>query len=136
MPPQVRLVFFTVADHSNLVISPSGRYLAYESTFTAELCVDKYGRYTKLTDKCPERNQIRRAQTKIMIYDMETDVHTNQVGLPDNGYATWIRFANDERLLANVVERMSVGRRGFSFGGARIVSIPIDPKLTRKIMKS
>ena len=118
--------FFTSPEISNLVISPSGRYVAYENAFTGEFCVDRYGRYTQLTDKCHKSNKVKRTKTRIVIFDIQDEDVEKVVDLPENAYAGWIKFASDDRLLTNVVERISFGRGGISLGGAGIVSIAVD----------
>lgn len=121
--------FMKPAKNTNLVISPSGRYIAFNQVITDKYCLDKYGQMKDKEKSCKSKNKVFRSTYRIVIYDLETSKHVKILPAPDNNYLGWLDFASDDRLLAQIGTRTTIGKSGraWSVGSSRVISIPVDP---------
>ncbi len=126
--------FMKPARNGDLVISPSGKYVAFSQTETGSYCLDKYGRTEARDKKCKDKNKVFRSVYQVVIYDLEEGKHIRILPTPENYYVGWLEFASDDRLLASIGTRTTVGknRRAWARGASRILSFPVFPNQESK----
>ncbi len=115
-----------ISTHSEVELSPSGRYFSMVHAVTNTRCVDSTGQVSKHAKRCSESRTKYRAAYQIVIYDLEIGATISILPLPEDFYVQWFEWANDDRLLAAIARRTTSNARGtkVTFGGSRIISMP------------
>ena len=107
-------------------ISPDGRYIAFKQVATDKYCFDRFGQMKDIEkSKCKDSHKEYRNTYILVIYDLEQEEHVKIMQVPDNLYLGWLQFVGNDRLLASIGSRTTIGRRsrGYALGTARIISI-------------
>lgn len=114
--------------YDDVALSPDGRHVAFISIATEKRCLNKYGEMIKQEKaKCKDKKKSYRSKHEIAVYDLDTSKLIQKLPLPENFYISWLKWANNDRILAALYRPTTVGERGrgYMLGGSRIVSLPI-----------
>jgi dipeptidyl aminopeptidase/acylaminoacyl peptidase len=114
--------------NSDVVLSPSGRYIGFTRIVTNKHCLNRYGEMVEQKKaKCKDKKKSYRTKHEIAIFDLEKWEPVKKIPLPENLYVSWLEWASDDRLLAALYRPTTTGTSGraFKVGGSRILSIPI-----------
>ena len=122
------LELLKIPTHSQVELSPSGRYFSMVYAKTDARCVDAKGQI-KESNRCPASRTKYKASYNIIIYDQERKAAEAVYPLPDDFYVRWLVWANEDQLLAGIARRTTTNNRGTraSVGGSRIISMPRTP---------
>ena len=120
--------FMKPAKNSGLKISPSGRYVAFTQISTKKFCLNKVGRIDTKRVNCKDKDKAYNSTYSIIIYDLEKGQVAKSLPAPENYVVGWLDFASDDRLLASIGTRTTVGQngRGWKLGGSRIISVTTE----------
>lgn len=91
------------SNNSDVVLSPSGRYVAFIRIVTEKRCLNRYGEMVKPEKaKCKDKKKSYRTQHEIAIFDLDASKLMQSLPPPDNFYVSWLEWASDERQLAAI----------------------------------
>ena len=116
--------FVKPAKNVNVEISPDGRFIAFKQVETEKYCFDRFGQMKPAEkSKCRDKHKEYRNTYRLVIYDLETEQQGKVMEVPENLYLGWLQFVGNDRLLASIGSRTTIGRsgRGFSLGESRII---------------
>ena len=120
--------FMKPAENIDLVLSPSGKYVAFTETVTDKFCIDSSGQMKPKGSECKKKYQDYGTTYVVRVFDLKSGEFTRTAPVPANFYVGWLAFASDDRLLMSIGVRRTVGRTGrrYTTGGSRVLSFGVE----------